>query len=186
MMTALKTNERVARAMTTALLLFLSSVVAVSAQPGAPEGPEAKQITVTKVDGAGMWAAIKPAGRPVLVNFWATWCDPCREEFPDLVKIASDYRGKVDVITVSLDDPAEIDGDVRRFLMEMKADMPAYLLSTQDEDAVITSVSKEWGGALPFTIILDPAGKMTYQKLGKFKTDVLRSAIDRTLNPPVN
>lgn len=133
-----------------------------------------------------MWAAVKPNGRPMLVNFWATWCDPCREEFPDLVKIANEYRGKIDVITVSLDDPAEIDGDVRKFLTEMQAQMPAYLLSTPDEDAVITSVSKEWGGALPFTIIFDRTGKTTYQKLGKFKPDVLRAAIDRTLDAPAN
>ena len=55
--------------------------------------------------------------RPLLVNFWATWCDPCREEFPDLVKIDADFRRKgLDFITVSLDDLSEIKTEVPKFL----------------------------------------------------------------------
>ena len=178
---ALKSFMSTARASAYVLSILIAFAADASAQSTTSEVSEKKALTVTKVDGAGMWEAIKPAGRPVLVNFWATWCDPCREEFPDLVKIAADYKGRIDVVTVSLDDPAEIDTSVRRFLADMGAEMPAYLLSTKDEDAVITSVSKEWGGALPFTIIFDKSGKTTYQKLGKFKPDVLRAAMDRTL-----
>jgi thiol-disulfide isomerase/thioredoxin len=51
---------------------------------------------------------LKANGKPLLVNFWATWCDPCREEFPDLVKIDADYKNKIDFITVSLDDVEEL------------------------------------------------------------------------------
>lgn len=164
-----------------AMLLFAAFVHPVRAQDQTQQKPPAKTPVVTKVDGAGMWAAIKPDGRPVLVNFWATWCDPCREEFPDLVRIAETFKGRVDVVTVSLDDPMEVDTAVPQFLSSMGAWMPAYLLSTPDEDTVITSVSKEWGGALPFTVIFDSNGKMTYQKLGKFRPEVLTAAINRTL-----
>jgi thiol-disulfide isomerase/thioredoxin len=165
-------------------LLFVMSAASAHAQTVTP-GPSGRTV-VTKVDSKEMLAAIAPKGRPVLVNFWATWCDPCREEFPDLVRIADEYAGRIDVVTVSLDDPAEIDTAVASFLTEMKASMPSYLLSTNDEDAAITSVSKEWGGALPFTIIYDSAGRMSYQKLGKFRTDVLKAAIDRTLGTSAN
>ena len=161
------------------LLLFISFAVCANAQ-SATDTRTVKPV-VTKVDAKEMLAALSPKGRPLLVNFWATWCDPCREEFPDLVRIAGEYSGKLDVVTISLDDPAELETAVVPFLAEMKASMPAYLLSTDDEDAAITSVSKDWGGALPFTIIFDAGGRTSYQKLGKFKTDVLKAAIDRTL-----
>jgi thiol-disulfide isomerase/thioredoxin len=58
---------------------------------------------VTQIDDAKIKQLLKPGGKPLLVNFWATWCGPCREEFPDLVKIDSEYKGKIDFITVSLD-----------------------------------------------------------------------------------
>src|SRR5258705_12068830 len=55
--------------------------------------------------------------RPLLVNFWATWCDPCRDEFPDLVKIDEEYRPRsLDFVTVSLDDLSEIKTEVPKFL----------------------------------------------------------------------
>ena len=50
----------------------------------------------------------KEKSKPLLVNFWATWCDPCRDEFPDLVKIDNDFRASIDFVTVSLDELTEI------------------------------------------------------------------------------
>ena len=55
-------------------------------------------------------------GKPLLINVWATWCAPCREEFPDLVKIAEVYREKIDVIAISVDFPEEIDSKIIPFL----------------------------------------------------------------------
>src|ERR1041385_5168807 len=72
-------------------------------------------------------------GRPLLVNFWATFCDPCRDEFPDLVKIDKDYRPRsLDFVTVSLDDMTDIKTSVPEFLDKMNATMPAYLLNASD------------------------------------------------------
>ena len=102
-----------------------------------------KLPSVTLLDGEGFSRVIKPNGKPLLINFWATWCIPCREEFPELVKIDAEYRGKIDFITVSLDDLAEIRRDVPRFLFDMKAEMPAYLLRTPDEDAAIRLVAPD-------------------------------------------
>jgi thiol-disulfide isomerase/thioredoxin len=130
---------------------------------------------VTQVDASGLKNILKTNGKPLLVNFWATWCDPCREEFPDLVKIDADYGETLDFITVSLDDVEELNSGVPKFLAEMKAEMPAYLLSTQEEDTVISSVSKDWQGGLPFTILYDAEGKTAYSRMGKVKIDVLRA-----------
>ncbi len=138
---------------------------------------------VTQVDAAALKNLLKPNGKPLLVNFWATWCDPCREEFPDLVKIDAEYKGKIDFITVSLDDVGDIGGAVPKFLTSMKAEMPAYLLSTTEEDAVISFVSKDWQGALPFTILLDASGKESYSRQGKIKVEILRAELEKLLQP---
>lgn len=141
---------------------------------------------VTVIDEAGLKKAIQPNGKPLLINFWATWCDPCREEFPDLVKINADYKDKIDFITISLDDLAELKRDVPHFLNEMKADMTAYLLKVPDESEAISSVSKDWTGGLPFTILFGADGKMIYLRQGKVSIVTLRGHIDRVLTPGGN
>jgi len=136
---------------------------------------------VTQIDAPGLKNLLKPNGKLLLINFWATWCAPCREEFPDLVKIGTDYKGKIDLITVSLDELSEIDGEVPKFLAQMKSESPAYLLKTPDEESAIELVSKDWQGALPFTILFNAQGETIYSKQGKFKTNVLVAEIEKTL-----
>lgn len=147
--------------------------------------PKSQMITnlpkVTQINAEALKNLLRPNGKPLLVNFWATWCDPCREEFPDFVKIGADYKDKIDLITVSLDELAEINGDVPKFLAEMKSDAPAYLLKTPDEGAAIAVVSKNWQGGLPFTILYNERGETVYIKQGKFKTELLRAEIEKNL-----
>jgi thiol-disulfide isomerase/thioredoxin len=121
------------------------------------------------------------AARPLLVNFWATWCVPCREEFPDLVKINSDYaKSNLEVITISLDDPDEIKTTVPQFLREVRArDLPAYLLNVVDPDIAINTIDSQWRGALPATFLYDASGQMVFKHTGRFDTRELRAAIDK-------
>ena len=136
---------------------------------------------VTKIDETSISEILKPNGKPLLVNFWATWCVPCREEFPDLVKISKEYEGKINVITISLDDLAEINRDVPKFLIEMKAEMPTYLLYTNKESEVISSISKDWQGGLPFSILYDGKGEIVHTKQGKIKPEVVKAKINDIL-----
>jgi len=133
---------------------------------------------VTQIDTPALGKLLRPKGKPLLVNFWATWCEPCRQEFPDLVKINAEYGKKIVFITVSLDDLAEINRDVPKFLVDMKAEMPAFLLKTTDENAAISSVSPEWKGGLPFTILFDRDGKAVYSRQGLLRLDVVRPLIE--------
>ncbi len=137
---------------------------------------------VTQIDAESLKKLLKPNGKPLLINFWATWCEPCREEFPDLVKIGADYQDKIDLITISLDELSEINGDVPKFLAEMKSSSPAYLLKTTDEGAAIGLVTKDWQGGLPFTILFNAEGETIYSKQGKFKTEVLRAEIEKIIS----
>ncbi len=136
---------------------------------------------VTQIGAEELKAVLKPNGKPLLVNFWATWCGPCREEFPDLVKINNDYKDKIDVKTISLDELSEINGDVPKFLAQSKAEMPSFLLKVPDEDTTIAGVSKNWQGGLPFTILYDASGAVVYSEQKKFNPDFLRGQIDKIL-----
>ncbi|MFN2500725.1 MAG: TlpA family protein disulfide reductase [Pyrinomonadaceae bacterium] len=137
---------------------------------------------ITKIDIEGLKKIIKPAGKPLLINFWATWCDPCREEFPDLIKLNEAYRGKIDFITISLDDPKDINTLVPKFLRQMKADMTPYLLHTPDESAAIGLVSKDWSGSLPLTILYSAEGVEAYQRQGKVRVPAVTAEIDKLLS----
>ena len=130
---------------------------------------------------------LKPsAGRPLLVNYWATWCDGCREEFPELVKIDETYRAKgLDFISVSLDDAKEIKTEVPKFLKLMKARMPAYLLNVSDPEPAIRAIDAEWAGALPATYLYDAQGQVVYKHFGPITPAELRAAIDKVMEPRV-
>ncbi len=133
---------------------------------------------VTKIDDATIKPLLRPNGKPLLINFWATWCVPCTEEFPLLVELDNEYKGRIDFITISLDDLAEIKRDVPKFLSSQKAYMPAYLLHTRDENAVIGAISKNWTGGLPFSILYSPEGSALYEKQGLLKAEIIKPLID--------
>lgn len=150
-------------------------------------GPSPAPDEIKQIDLEGLKKLIQrdpKDTRPLLVNFWATWCDPCREEFPDLVKIDEDYRAKksLNFITVSLDDVSEIGTEVPKFLKEMKATMPTVLLNVPDPEPAIKAVDANWTGQLPATFLYDRSGKVVFRHFGKIKPEELRAAIEKEVN----
>ena len=124
----------------------------------------------------------KPKDKPLLVSFWATWCDPCRDEFPDLVKIDKEYRPQsLDFVTVSLDELSEIKTSVPAFLATMKATMPAYLLDARDPEPAINAVDPRWQGDLPATFLYNAKGEVIYKHIGRVNTVELREAIEKLI-----
>jgi thiol-disulfide isomerase/thioredoxin len=149
--------------------------------------PQAADLPrVTQIDDAKIKQLLKPNDKPLLVNFWATWCGPCREEFPDLVKIDVEYRGKIDFFTISLDFVEDINTAVPKFLSEMNAEMPTYLLISADENTLISSIAKDWSGGLPFTILYNEKGEITYLRQGKVNHETLKGEIEKTLKNITN
>jgi thiol-disulfide isomerase/thioredoxin len=144
----------------------------------APKVTEIKEADLKSLLGAG-------AGRerPLLVNFWATWCVPCREEFPDLVEIRGQYGpDTLDFVLISLDDPSEIGKAVPEFLAEARAAaFPSYLLNADDSDAAINLVDPTWGGELPATFLYDRSGALVFKHRGRVKPAELRDALDEAL-----
>jgi len=120
--------------------------------------------------------------RPLLINFWATWCDGCREEFPDLVKIDNDYRDKLNFVSITLDEVTDIKTTVPAFLKAMKAQMSVVLLNVKDPEPAIHAVDATWDGALPATYLYDKDGKVVFKYFGAIKPAELRSAIDKAVS----
>lgn len=142
-------------------------------------------LAVREIDFAGLKKLLSREGnpRPILVNFWATWCEPCRAEFPDLIKIDGEYRGRgLEFVTVSIDEVSEISTTVPRFLKEMRATMPAYLLNTPEQDAAIEFIDPQWTGSLPATFLYDPQGKVVFKHMGRIKPEELRKALDAVMS----
>jgi|ERR1044072_270452 thiol-disulfide isomerase/thioredoxin len=151
----------------------------------APEGGDKPDATVRQIDIEGLKKILErdvKDPKPLLINFWATWCDPCREEFPDLVKIDTDFRAKkLNLVAVSLDDVGEIGTTVPKFLTEMKASMPVVLLNVNDPEPAIKLIDASWDGQLPATFLYDKDGKVVFRHFGRFQTDELRAAIEKAI-----
>ena len=121
------------------------------------------------VDAKGLFDAIaREKGKVVLVNFWATWCVPCREEFPDLSRLQKAYEsGGLRVIGVSTDFAKET-AAVEKFLAEQKPSFPNYRKTSGGDDQVfIDAVEKSWGGELPFSVLYGRDGKKAGTLSGK-------------------
>jgi len=144
----------------------------------APKVTEIKEVDLKTLLGAG-----SVRERPLLVNFWATWCAPCREEFPDLVEIRGQYgEDRLDFVLVSLDEPSDIGKAVPEFLAEARAaSFPSYLLNADDSDAAINLVDPSWSGELPATFLYDRSGALVFKHKGRVKPAELRDALDAAL-----
>ena len=159
-----------ARAAAAALLLFALAASGRAADATLLKG---------ELDGKGLSAAIaKQNGHVVLVNFWATWCVPCREEFPDFVRLEKAYRNRgLRVIGVSTDLAKDLP-KIEKFLAAAPPDFPNYRKkSGGDDQDFIESVDAKWGGELPFTVLYGKDGKKARVLSGKQSYADLEKAI---------
>jgi thiol-disulfide isomerase/thioredoxin len=159
--------------MSLAALLF-----AAHASAGDGSGEAVHLVPAT---GPQILRAVRAANsRAVLVNVWATWCLPCREEFPQLVKLGEDYAGRgLKVFFVSGDFDSER-AQVVEFLAAHGVRGAAYLKAGKDEE-FIDAFDPDWSGALPATFLYDRAGSLrhsvlestTYERLEKLLVPML-------------
>lgn len=99
-------------------------------------------------------------GRPVIINFWATWCTPCKKEMPDIQKIfESSSSNNLIVLAINFDEP---EPTVERFVQELSLTFPVVL----DPDKKISALYGVYG--LPTTFFVDSGGVIRYTKIGPF------------------
>lgn len=131
----------------------------LAAAAGKP-APAARREIVPVAPAAYVSKVVAPhRGRVLVVNFWATWCEPCREELPSLVAAWKESKGSFDVVLVSADSPRLKDTVVPAVLDGLGAPFPCFLEQADDPEKFIDAVDPKWEGELPHTIVYDRRGK---------------------------
>ena len=112
-----------------------------------------------------------------LINVWATWCGPCVVEFPEFVSMNRMYRRRdFEFISISADEPAKKDKALQ-FLQKQEASNTNYIFSIDDKYKLIEAIDPKWQGALPYTLLVEPGGKIVYAKEGPIDPAELKKAI---------
>jgi len=117
-------------------------------------------------------------GKVVLLNFWATWCPPCREEIPELIDLQNRYKDRLHVIGISMDDPEEA-GLVKKFAVRAGINYPIVMASRE--------IIQEYGGvpALPTSFVVNREGKVVQKHVGLYPTFVYETEARALLGMPV-
>jgi thiol-disulfide isomerase/thioredoxin len=145
----------------------------VHAEPVAVEPADVAALKALKANGQGKLR---------LVNVWATWCGPCVTEFPDLINMNLNYRHRdFELVTVAAQFPDERD-QVLAFLKKQHASTRNLMFGSTDKYKLIDALDPAWDGALPYTVLIDPAGKVLYRRQGPFDELTLRRIIVKALN----
>jgi thiol-disulfide isomerase/thioredoxin len=117
-------------------------------------------------------------GKVVLVNFWATWCPPCREEIPELIALQEKYKDRLEIIGVSMDEDST-PADVNAFAAKAGINYPIVMGK---------DIAKEYGGvpALPTSFVVNKDGGIVQKHVGVLQRDEIETEIRALLGMPVN
>lgn len=116
----------------------------------------AQAQSVRKVKITELESVIKQSQRPLVINFWATYCKPCLEEMPGLVKAAEQYsKDSVQLILVSLDLEEDYPDKINSFVKRFKVKGVLYWLDEYDADYFCPRVDSSWSGAIPATLFVN-------------------------------
>ncbi len=141
--------------------------------------PGSQEVVVEKINKQKLQKLIKERKNKILfLNLWATWCVPCREEFPSIVKLADEYKD-VDFVGISVDFPDEIDSKIIPFLKSNKVGFTSYVNAFEGDEELINFLDKNWNGALPATFIYDKSGKKISFLEGKQSYDGFKKEIEK-------
>jgi len=120
-------------------------------------------------------------GKVVLVDFWATWCVPCRKEMPLVAKLELKLKAKgFTVLTISSD---ELDNEpaARAYLKEAGITTTGYIKAPKDDDAFIRQIDQKWGGELPTLVLYDKTGKKVKVWKGETAIAEIEAAVSKLL-----
>ncbi len=100
-------------------------------------------------------------GKPLIVNFWARWCGPCRAEIPELIKFRNTHKGKVEVLGIGIEDKAE---PAKEFAKAYDMDYPVFV--AKDQGIPLMQALGNTKAGLPYTLFIDRHGNVIQRKMG--------------------
>ena len=115
-------------------------------------------------------------GKPLIVNFWARWCGPCRVEIPELIAIRKAHKGKLEVLGIGIEDKADA---AKEFAKAYEMDYPVFV--AREKGIPLMQALGNTKGGLPFTIVIDRNGQVVQKKMGIMKKADLEAAAELAL-----
>lgn len=139
---------------------------------------EEKTVTLNEIDVNGLKGLLKnDSDKLRLINIWATWCGPCVLEYPEFVDIHRMFSLRdFEFVSVSAD-RLEAKEKALTFLQKKSSALDNYIFSEKDKYALIEAVDPEWNGALPYTALVEPGGKIVFRKMGPIDPFELKQTI---------
>jgi thiol-disulfide isomerase/thioredoxin len=138
--------------------------------------------TLTPIDETGFQKLVAAhKGKVVLYNFWATWCEPCRAEMPQLIKLQAKLKARgFELVTISADEP-EQELDAEKVLKQFGSPSPAYRKQAKKDEQFINAIDPQWSGALPALFLYDRAGRKVRSFIGETEMATVEAAIQKLL-----
>lgn len=103
-------------------------------------------------------------GKPLVVNFWARWCGPCRAEIPELIKFRNAHKGKIEVLGIGIEDKAE---PAKEFAKAYDMDYPVFV--AKEQGIPLMQILGNTKAGLPYTLFIDRNGQVISKKMGTIK-----------------
>jgi len=163
-------------------LAALALILAAFAVPPANRAAKTPAPAPRPADVEAVLADVRaPGASAVLLNVWATWCSPCRAEFPDLLRVSRELESRgLRLILVSADF-SDATSEVTQFLTEQGVDFPTLIKAGKD-DAFVNGLDRRWTGALPATFIYNGRGKLVRYWEGKANYNTLKKRVLEALD----
>ncbi|MDK9699478.1 MAG: TlpA family protein disulfide reductase [bacterium] len=146
-----------------ALVWFTSSKTTTAVAAGAEKFPA---FTTTDVDGKTIKSTELLKGKISIVNFWATWCPPCRQEIPHFIELQKKYQGKLQIVGLSADRGADVNAKVKKWATSNGVNYPVAVVTNEFQQPYQNLLSSDEQGGIPYTFILDKQGNIVTRLVG--------------------
>jgi len=139
-------------------------------------------FTLAPLDESGFEKLVQShRGKVVLYDFWATWCDSCRAELPQLVKLEAKLRARgFELVTISADEPEAV-ADAEKLVRRLAVPGAAYRREAKSDENFINAIDARWSGALPAAFLYDRRGRRVRSFIGETDVKDFEAAIAKLL-----